>query len=157
MANYIIRKLTDTTEKRMTGEELYELLRKEDRREMAAFIKDIKQEVMASIFESDECWAAFTKEGRNVIAVWGICKQQGVKGRLIWCLGTYRVNDYWLQFAKVSRKILREWAKRYKRLYNNVGAFNTESIRWLKWCGAVFGEKFLANGKEYFLPFEIKR
>lgn len=157
MAKYIIRKLTDEGEKRMTGIELAELLRPADRREILAFTDDVKQEIMDSINSSDECWAAFTKEGRNVIAVWGIRKIKGINGRLIWCLGTYQVSRYWLPFSLMSKRILNKWAGRYQRLYNNVGSFNADAIKWLKWCGATFGHEFLINDKEYFIPFTIER
>ena len=152
---YLIHKLTDSGEQKATARELFELMRAEDRREVAACASDIYAEIVDDIETSDECWAGFDKKTRALIAVWGICKMPNRRGRLIWCLGTYQIKHFWVAFASESRKIVRRWARRYGCLYNAVGTFNTDSIRWLQWCGAEFDKEVMIGG-EKFLPFRIE-
>ena len=112
-----------------------------------------------SIDWSYELQYATTKSG-NIIAVWGVQPKRNDEGlrthALIWCLGTDLIKRYAVSFAKESKAILQEWAKRYGSLYNMVGAFNDDSIRWLQWVGASFdaSAKIIKNG-EIFLPFVI--
>lgn len=155
MDRYIIREIQTDEEKNIVAAELWELLREEDKREIAAYTNDGRKEVIDSLYMSDECWAAFTKQKRELIVAWGIRRVQGRSGRLIWCLGTYRMRDYWFPFSGQSRKLLWKWRRRYKVLYNAVALFNTQAIRWLEWCGATFQEPIDVAG-EIFLPFEIR-
>ena len=134
-------------------------LRDVDRREILAFTDDVGREVRESIEWSYELQYATTKDG-SIIAVWGVQPKHTADwlGRhaLIWCLGTDLIKRYTVSFAKESRTILHEWAKRYGSLYNMVGAFNDDAIRWLQWVGASFdaSAKIIKNG-EIFLPFVI--
>lgn len=170
---YTIHKLETPGEKLMTAQELYNNLRLMDKRELAdasmhrwkevfaSIDKDhppedpIYTEIRESIEMSDECWIGVDRRNRDLIAVWGIREVEGRRGRLIWCLGTYLMDKYWMSFASESRKIIKRWAGRYGVLYNAVGAFNKDSIRWLEWCGAKFDEQ-VPIGIEYFLPFRIE-
>ena len=155
MANYVIHKLERLEEKIAVLDDLYTYMRKQDRREVEACCTgSVLEELEIDIFKSNECWAAFTKKDCQLIACWGICKIRGQEGRLIWCLGTYRIEKYWLSFASESKRIIYKWANRYKRLFNAVGAFNTASIRWLEWVGAEFGTHAYINNEE-FIPFVI--
>lgn len=154
MGKYIIRQITDAHEKKELAEELTALLRDADRREITAGGRSAYDEVRDSIHMSAACFAAFTRDDRALIAVWGYRRVKGNDGRLIWCLGTYRIKNYWLPFAVASKKILMRWARRFGVLYNAVGAFNEDTIRWLAWCGATFHEG-VRVGEETFLPFTI--
>ena len=75
--------------------------------------------------------------------------------REVWCLGTEKVKRHFLPFALESRVILKRWARKYRRLYNAVGAFNEDALKWLAWCGAEFLEPFELEGEKFY-PFEIK-
>ncbi len=152
---YTIRKLASDCDKREAAQELCDLLREVDRREIHAVSDNVLQEINESIDGSDECWAAYEKNGRGLIVVFGIPKINVSTGRLIWCLGTYRVSNYWMAFAGTSRKIITGWANRYGVLHNAVGVFNTDAIRWLEWCGATMREP-IQVGQEQFYPFEIR-
>lgn len=155
----------------LDGEETYDLaqeliknLRAVDRREILAFTNDIAREVQESMNWSYELQYATTKNGQ-LIAVWGLQpkreKTQDTPGHaLIWCLGTDWIHKYSCAFAKESKKILQAWAKEYGTLFNIVGAFNEEAIRWLKWVGAEFTSTEISSritqGGEEFLPFIIR-
>ena len=152
---YSIKRLRKEEEKQAAAEELYENLRDVDSREISAWTWDVAREVRESIFMSDEAWAAREKRSGALIAVWGKREIQGKPGRLIWCLGTEKVKRHFLPFALESRVILKRWARKYRRLYNAVGAFNEDALKWLAWCGAEFLEPFELEGEKFY-PFEIK-
>lgn len=152
---YTIKRLRTQEEKLAAAEELYENLRYVDSREISAWTWDIEREVRESVFMSDEVWAAREKRGGALIAVWGKREIQGKPGRLIWCLGTEKVKRHFLPFALESRVILKRWARKYGRLYNAVGAFNKDALKWLAWCGAEFLQPFELEGEKFY-PFEIK-
>ncbi len=149
----------------LKGEETYGLarelttnLREVDQREIMAFTDDVEREVQESIDWSYELQYATTKDGR-IIAIWGVQPKRNDEGlrthALIWCLGTDLIKRYTVSFAKESRTILQEWAKRYGSLYNMVGAFNDDAIRWLQWVGASFDASAIIKNGETFLPFVI--
>lgn len=152
---YSIKRLRIEEEKQAAAEELYGNLRDVDSREISAWTWDVAREVRESIFMSDEVWAAREKRSGALIAVWGKREIQGKPGRLIWCLGTEKVKRHFLPFALESRVILKRWARKYRRLYNAVGAFNEDALKWLAWCGAKFLEPFELEGEKFY-PFEIK-
>lgn len=152
---YSIKWLRTEEEKQAAAEELYENLRDVDSREILAWTWDVAREVRESIFMSEEAWAAREKRSGALIAVWGKREIQGKPGRLIWCLGTEKVKRHFLPFALESRVILKRWGRKYGRLYNVVGAFNEDALKWLAWCGAEFREPFEIHGEKFY-PFEIK-
>lgn len=152
---YTIKRLRTQEEKLVAAEELYENIRYVDSREISAWTRDVALEVRESVFMSDEAWAAREKRGGALIAVWGKREIQGKPGRLIWCLGTEKVKHHFLPFALESRVILKRWARKYGRLYNAVGAFNKDALKWLAWCGAEFLQPFELEGEKFY-PFEIK-
>nr|DAN80442.1 MAG TPA: internal virion protein A [Caudoviricetes sp.] len=156
MVNYEIKKITKQKKKEQVVWNLLEELRTADRRELAACTDEsgsVENEVYDSVFWSEECFAAYDRTG--LIAVWGHRELPGLTGRLIWCLGTDRVQKNRYAFAVESKRILDEWANRYGVLYNAVGAFNKDAIQWLKYCGAVF-HKETVIGSERFIPFTIE-
>ena len=156
MVNYEIKKITKQKKKEQLVRTLIGELRAADRRELAAGVAEsgsIENEVYDSVFLSEECFAAFDREG--LIAVWGYREMPGITGRLIWCLGTDRIRQNRYAFAVESKKILTEWAARFGVLYNAVGAFNKDAIAWLKYCGAIFHREITIGG-EQFIPFTIE-
>lgn len=156
MANYIIRDIKENYDKRLVAEELYDCLRPVDRREIACVVDDVKREVRESLLMSDRCYAAVEKDSHALIAAWGLRKVKGEPGRLIWCLGTPRIERHWFAFAATSRRIVMKWARRYGRLYNAVAGFHTDARKWLEWCGARFAPAIEIRG-EVFYPFEIAK
>ena len=156
MANYEIKKITKQKMKEQLVWSLLGELRAADRRELMAGICEsgsIENEVYDSVFLSEECFAAYDRTG--LVAIWGYREVLGNPGRLIWCLGTERVAKNRYAFAVESKRILTDWARRFGVLYNAVGAFNKDAIRWLKYCGAVFHREITVGG-EQFIPFTIE-
>ena len=157
MGNYEIKKITKQKKKEQLVWTLLGELRAIDRRELAASIGDdgysVENEVYDSVFLSEECFAAYDRTG--LVAIWGYREVLGNPGRLIWCLGTERVAKNRYAFAVESKRILTDWARRFGVLYNAVGAFNKDAVRWLKYCGAVFHREITVGG-ERFIPFTIE-
>lgn len=76
----------------------------------------------------------------------------------VWMLGTNKMLQHKNWVAKSSRTVIKDFLKRYKRLYNYVDARNQKSIEWLEWCGAKI-EPAKPYGKEglNFHFFSIER
>ena len=55
-----------------------------------------------------------------------------------------------------ARRFILEMRHQFERLANVVHADNRSAIRFLKWCGFEFGERFDING-EPFLAFDWRR
>lgn len=155
---YTIKKLETDFEKLLAGEGLIASLRPEDKAEILAFTDDVKEEILSnSIMWSREVWEAYDRRDGAVIAVWGIGKVPGCRGQMIWCLGTYRIADNWIAFARESRKIVDGWTRRYGLLWNHVSVKNEYAVRWLKWCGAKFDSPMaLGRHGEEFMKFRIE-
>lgn len=131
-------------------------LRPEDRMEAAAMHKGgASQAVMDSVKESEDAYRV-TGEMDEPLVLYGKYKAEGLPGRLIWCMATIHLPPYEREFARVSRKILQDWTKEYGLLWNAVAEFNEPAKRWLRWCGAEFGEP-LEMGGEKFIRFCIRR
>ena len=156
MGRYEIKKITKQKRKEQLVMTLLSELRAPDLRELAAAVHlsgSVEREVYDSVFLSEECFAAYDRTG--LVAIWGHRAVAGSPGRLIWCLGTERVARNRYAFAVESRRILSDWANRFGVLYNAVGAFNVDALRWLKFCGAVFHREVMI-GSERFVPFTIE-
>lgn len=130
-------------------------LRDEDRRELIASNGDVWTAIDVSILNSEVCYRVTGDKGQPLV-LYGRCAVQNTAGRLIWCLATEYLKPYEREFARVSRKILQEWAEEFGILWNAVGDFNEPAKRWLLWCGAEFG-KPLTMGGETFVRFYIRR
>lgn len=130
-------------------------LRDADRRELAAACGDAWTGIDTSILHSEVCYRVTGGKGQPIV-LYGRSIVENAPGRLIWCVATEMMKPYEREFARVSRRILRDWADEFGILWNAVGEFNEPAIRWLKWCGAEFG-KPLEMGGELFIRFYIRR
>jgi len=156
---YTIRALSSTVHLHAELDWLHKFersLRPEDRREADAMHEDgALQAIMDSVKYSEEAFRVTGEVGEPLV-LYGKYKADGLPGRLIWCMATTHLPPYEREFARVSRKILQDWAKEYGLLWNAVAEFNEPAKRWLKWCGAEFGDT-LEMGGEKFIRFFIRR
>lgn len=130
-------------------------LRDADRRELNAACGDVWTAIDTSILHSEICYRVTGDKGQPIV-LYGRSIVENTPGRLIWCVATEMMKPYEREFARVSRRILRDWADEFGILWNAVGEFNEPAIRWLKWCGAEFGNP-LEMGGETFIRFYIRR
>lgn len=129
-------------------------IRPNDRKELLAVNTTVKKELSESITGSEECYAV-TTDTKEPLALFGRKKIEDYPGNLIWCVGTNRLREFWFPFIRESRKVLREWAHKHGVLYNAVGSFNTEAMRWLSWLGADFTSTVEIGGEDFFC-FELR-
>lgn len=77
----------------------------------------------------------------NPIAMFGVSTASLMSDKgCPWFLGTYEVYEDRMYWLRKSRKIVDYMATQYTRLENYVWAKNTESVKWLKWCGFVIDD-----------------
>ena len=129
-------------------------LRAADRRELIAVHKNAFQAIVQSVTTSEDA-CCVTGAKNEPLVLYGKCKVDNLPGRLIWCMATDDLGPYRREFARVSRDILQKWADEYGILWNAVGDFNEPAKRWLRWCGAEFGEPMEIGG-EKFVRFYIR-
>ena len=130
-------------------------LRPADRKELIAAHGDVCEAILKSVHSSEEAYTVTGAKGEPLV-LYGKCAEKNLPGRLIWCMATNAMEPYEREFARVSRRILQAWAKKHGILWNAVGDFNEPAKRWLRWCGAEFGQP-LEMGGEKFVRFYIRR
>ena len=129
-------------------------LRAADRRELAAMHGNAYQAIVQSVTTSEKAYRVTGAKGEPLV-LYGKCAHESLPGRMIWCVATEELEPYQREFARVSKKILQAWAAEHGILWNAVGDFNEPAKRWLKWCGAEFGQP-LEMGGETFVRFYIR-
>ncbi len=129
-------------------------LRAADRREVEAVHGNAFEAIVQSVTSSETAYRVTGAQGEPLV-LYGKCAHENLPGRLIWCMATNGLKPYQKEFARVSRIILQEWAAEFGILWNAVGDFNEPAKRWLKWCGADFGQP-LEMGGEPFVRFYIR-
>ena len=84
---------------------------------------------------------SLTVERENPICMFGINPESLLGNKaVIWCLATDELSTINIRFLKHSREFIEMFLEIYPYLYNFVDDRNTESIAWLKFCGAVMEE-----------------
>lgn len=129
-------------------------LRPADRRELIATHKNAYLAIVQSVTTSEEVYRVTGAKGEPLV-LYGKGTEENMPGRIIWCMATNDLKPYQREFARVSKKILQEWAAEHGILWNAVGDFNEAAKRWLIWCGAEFGQP-LELGGEVFVRFIIR-
>jgi len=133
----------------------HDTLREDDKRELIAAEGSTEKAIRTSIESSEDCFAVTGEHGEPLV-LYGKCVIENIPGRMIWCMATTELKPYEREFARVSRRILQGWAEEYGILWNAVGDFNEPAKRWLRWCGAEFGNPLVLSG-ELFIRFYIRR
>jgi len=102
-------------------------------------------------------WAVVSE--RETIAIFGcaataILSQTGIP----WMVGTDRVAEFPISFARGGRRYVREMLTRFSYLENWVDVRNELSIKWLKWCGFHFDDPIpYGYEQKLFYRFWMKR
>lgn len=124
-------------------------------REMIALFPEhrVKEAIKSDMLMSNECWKVECEDG-TALALFGVLRQGEVN--IIWCLCTNLVQEYKIEFQRISRKIIYAWACKYGKLCNSVGVFNNPSRLWLTSLGAEFTDNIEVNG-EQFIKFELTK
>ena len=88
---------------------------------------------------------AFGEKGEP-IAIYGIVKYP-IDGRhAVWMVGTTEIKKYKKELITMGLDEISRFIKEYGPITNYISIDNSESRRWLKKAGAVFGTPFKENG-----------
>lgn len=135
---------------RTTVEHVAELapkLRQADRDEILALAGyDPEHVLWQSYYHSDMCWSILIDD--EVVGIFGCgdcCP---------WMLGSERLPEAGKAIAVRGRRYIDFMLRRTGFLWNYVHADNTESLRWLKWCGfEIMPPQPIGIHGELFHPF----
>lgn len=103
-------------------------------------------------------WAYVAEVDGHPVCAFGVASESLLgdgEGRP-WMLCAEGIERHARAILICSRRFLREMQASFETLANIVHADNRIAIRYLKWCGFLFGDAFVHEG-ERFLPFEMKR
>lgn len=114
-------------------------MRKSDRQEIwKSHHQQPREAVMTGFRESVTSYTA-TIHGEPILMTGIVPTYFLGSSAVIWMLATDQINEIPVKFVRQSRIIIGKFLEQYPHLYNYVDMKNTESIKWLKWCGAEFG------------------
>ena len=109
-----------------------------------------------AVSRSKMVWAIVTDTGEP-LALIGASSRPWGEGAFGWMLGTDKISEYPLAFARITKKCVEELAKEYGVLTNRVAPENTTTLKWLKWVGATFfPEQPYGLLQKPFIKFEVK-
>ncbi len=135
-------------------------VREEDEKEIIASGFKTTREALVYSYENSSI--AFTLEGPDGVplAIFGVVPHGTLLGEVatVWMIGCRGLSAYRRSFARLSKPMIGNLLGCYPVLVNIVDARYYKTIRWLRWCGAEFGEPYAVgiNG-ELFRRFEMRR
>lgn len=102
-------------------------------------------------------WAYVAEIAGKPVALFGVAPD-GLLGDEAspWMLCVEGIERHARALLICAPRFIRAMSEGFERLINVVHADNRSAIRFLKWCGFVFGEPVEIAG-EMFLPFEMAR
>jgi hypothetical protein len=111
-------------------------LRPDDLREVrAALYKDGADALLNGFQQSDECFTIAAPDTGAPIAMFGLIPSQQTLYVPVWLLGSTEIEQFWLKFARVSKRCLDTLTEQFGAIGNYVDVRNTLHIRWLEWNG----------------------
>lgn len=100
---------------------------------------------------SMQTWVAYVEE--ELICCWGLIPPTALSDQAyLWMHSTPEVRKYSFLLVRHSQLVIEEMLKRYPKITGDCLIEATDSIRWLRWLGARFGEP---TGS--YIPFTIRR
>ncbi len=86
---------------------------------------------------SAECWSGFV--GEKLICCWGLIPPTMLSSQAyLWMHSTPAVKEHQFLLVRHSQRIIEEALERYPTIIGQCNTTANDSIRWLKWLGAVF-------------------
>tara|TARA_E500000318_G_scaffold25338_1_gene25345 strand:- start:302 stop:784 length:483 start_codon:yes stop_codon:yes gene_type:complete len=130
------------------AEQLAPFLRHNDKLEVGAYGFEDPLEALTSALDHDEVTITALDKDDVPFAMFGVGR--GYPSDYIWLLGSDSVKDNWYPFAKASRQLLPILIKDYPIVYNLVLKDYTDSVKWLKWLGAIFTRDVHLAGHAFY-------
>lgn len=94
-------------------------------------------------------WIGSVEE--KLICAWGLVPPTLLADEAyLWLFSTPSVSEHKFVFVRYSQRVIEEMLKIYPKIVGVTAINAKDSIRWLKWLGAKFGEP-----QDAYLPFTI--
>lgn len=132
-------------------------MRQQDRQEIWAIGHCLPDAALRmSLDVSDKAYSFM--QGNRTLAMFGVSSPSLLSSTgVAWFLSTDETfRKHRRTMARQGRAWLLKWLKDYDSLMNFIDVRNTESIRWLKWCGCSFSDPVIYGiDRLPFLKFEL--
>lgn len=100
---------------------------------------------------SSECWTGYVDS--KLICCWGLIPPTLLSNQAyLWMHCTPDIRDHKFLLVRHSQIVVAKMLERYPRIVGDCLLDASDSIRWLKWLGATFGEPQGA-----YIPFVIRK
>lgn len=135
-------------------------MREHDRREVWAIGHYTPEQALKVSFDTSDKVFSFVQGNKKVLAMFGVSSPSLLSSTgVIWFLSTQEIfQKHRRTMARRGREWIMKFLKDYSTLMNFIDVRNTESIKWLKWCGCSFsGPIPYGVEKLPFLKFEFKK
>lgn len=113
--------------------ELVRALRDHERLEFNTFATDPQTMLTKTLQKSVRAWTALLNE--KPVCMWGVTEESILGGGHLWLVTTDAVDEFPLDFLRISFKTVRELKNEFKFLYGYVEDSYNISHRWMKWLG----------------------
>jgi hypothetical protein len=119
--------------------------------EVLGMLTSTEQDVMRKAINNSH-WVWIGDVDGEVFGCWGLIPPTFLSdSAYIWFYHTPALAKHRCAFIRHSRRVTAELLTHYPLLIGHCAAGAIHSLRWLRWCGATFGEPEGA-----LIPFEIK-
>lgn len=108
-------------------------MREHDLGEFNVVGTDPRKMILESLEKSARSWTALL-DG-TAVCMWGVREESVLGGGHIWLITTKAVDEFPLDFLRLSFKSVRETLSEFKFLYGYVEDNYALSHRWMKWLG----------------------
>ena len=98
-----------------------------------------EEAMLLSYRTSTLCWTV-EKDGEPIIMFGSSAVSPLCQDAYIWLLATPEFEKIGFRVAKYSTEYINRILSIHNHVYNYVHCDNKVSVRWLKWCGAIFDE-----------------
>jgi hypothetical protein len=114
-------------------------------------LSELNQDTMTRAINNSD-WIWIGEHNGEIFGYWGLIPPTICSDRAyLWFMHTETLCRCIFSFVRHSRRVTAELLSHYPILVGHGRSDNEQSLRWLRWCGAQFGE---AQGP--LIPFEIK-
>ncbi len=109
-----------------------------------------KRQLHRCLAMTNDLWIGYAED--QLLAAWGLIPPTLLSDRAyLWLYTTPHVGDHTFVFVRQSQRAIENMLKLYPIIEGHTKADAPDSIRWLKWLGAQYGQP---NGN--LIPFEIR-
>ncbi len=116
-----------------------------------ALSPDEAQALVGCLTFAHNIWSGWY--GDRLACVWGLVPPSLMSdSAYLWLYTTDAIKDHEFMFVRYSQRMIEQMLELYPRITGMTQAGATDSIRWLRWLGASFGEP-----QGTFIPFVIRK